>query len=106
MPIPAPADAPATERRIDLPTSGPGDSTALDGHVFDGSDRWIEISVDGNTLDPRISRDKVPYAVRSTAATNATAVGRETAHRLQLKITSRSTHGNIPQHMRGPAARD
>ena len=76
-----------------------GDTTALDGHVFDGTDRWLEISVDGNVMAPRIALDSVPYAVRSTAASNADAVGGKTADQLQPKITGSCNTGQHVQNI-------
>jgi hypothetical protein len=76
-----------------------GDTTTLDGHVFDGSDRWLEISVDGNVMAPRIAIDSVPYAVRSTAASNADAVGGKTADQLQPKITGSCNTGQHVQNI-------
>jgi len=76
-----------------------GDTTALDGHVFDGSDRWLEISVDGNVMAPRIALDSVPYAVRSTAASNADAVGGKTADQLEPKITGNCNTGQHVQNI-------
>ena len=81
-----------------------GDTTALDGHVFDGTDRWIEISVDGNTMDPRIVIDSVPYAVRSTAASNADAVGGKTVDQLEPKISGMCNNGQHIQNIGGDGA--
>ena len=78
-----------------------GDTTALDGHVFDGTDRWVEISVDGTTMDPRIVIDSVPYAVRSTAASNADAVGGKTADQFQMKLSGSCNNGQHIQNIGG-----
>ncbi len=76
-----------------------GDTTPLDGHVFDGTDRFLEITVDGATMSPRIALDSVPYAVRSTAAANADAIGGMTADQIQPKITGRCNNGQHIQNI-------
>ncbi len=76
-----------------------GETTPLDGHVFDGTDRFLEISVDGSTMSPRIALDSVPYAVRSTAAANADAVGGMTVDQLQPKITGSCNNGQHIQNI-------
>lgn len=76
-----------------------GESTTLDSHVFDGSDRYLEITVDGKTMEPRIALDSVPYAVRSTAAANADAVGGKTVDQLQTKITGSCNTGQHVQNI-------
>ena len=52
-----------------------GETKALDAHLFDGHARWLQVSVDGNVMDPRIAIDSVPYALRATAASDADSVG-------------------------------
>lgn len=76
-----------------------GDTTPLDGHVFDGTDRFLEITVDGATMAPRIALDSVPYAVRSTTAANADAIGGMTADQLQPKITGSCNNGQHLQNI-------
>ncbi len=76
-----------------------GDTTTLDSHVLDGSDRWLEITVDGNVMAPRIVLDSVPYAVRSTAASNADAVGGKTVDQLEPKITGSCNTGQHVQNI-------
>lgn len=76
-----------------------GDTTPLDGHVFDGTDRFLELTIDGATMSPRIALDSVPYAVRSTAAANADAVGGVTVDQLQPKITGSCNNGQHIQNI-------
>jgi hypothetical protein len=76
-----------------------GESSTLDSHVFDGSDRYLEITVDGKPMQPRIALDSVPYAVRSTAAANADAVGGKTVDQLQTKITGTCNTGQHVQNI-------
>src|SRR5437762_2627495 len=42
---------------------------------FDGSDRYLEITVGTTTLSPRQKINSVPYAIRALTAANATTVG-------------------------------
>lgn len=48
-----------------------GSQNPLDTKVFDGKQLWLQVSVDGNTMEPRIPLASVPYAVRAAAATKA-----------------------------------
>jgi len=45
------------------------------GAVWDGSDRYLEISVDGNTLSPRVKINPTPYAIRASVANPVGAAG-------------------------------
>ena len=46
-----------------------GNTSALDDSILDGSDAWIEITVDGDVLD-RQPLHSVPFALRAGTATN------------------------------------
>ncbi|NQU16698.1 MAG: hypothetical protein HQ564_01425 [Candidatus Saganbacteria bacterium] len=46
---------------------GPVDSST----IFEGSDRWLEVSVGSDTLSPRLRINSVAYAIRADVATNA-----------------------------------
>lgn len=48
-----------------------GATTPLDGAVFDGDDRYLEIVVDGTAMAPRLPVGSVPYAVRADSAATA-----------------------------------
>ena len=37
----------------------------LDGSVFDGRHLWLQVSLDGKVMEPRIALASVPYAVRA-----------------------------------------
>jgi hypothetical protein len=78
-----------------------GDTTALDKHVFDGGSRWLQVSVDGNVMDPRIAIDSVPYAVRAAAASDADTIGGVPLADLQQKITGACNQGQYLQGING-----
>lgn len=45
-----------------------GAQTSLDAAVFNGQPRWLELTVNSETLAPRIKLASVPYAIRSDTA--------------------------------------
>jgi len=47
----------------------------VDPSVFDGSDRWVEIEVDGETISTRQRIVSVAYAIRATSAADADTLG-------------------------------
>jgi len=56
-------------------TNGQFNSSLDFGDVFDGSARWLEITVEGNVLTPRAPIAPVPYALHaSTAATLSSSI--------------------------------
>ena len=52
-----------------------GTLSTLDDTVFSGNRLYLEIVVETETLSPRIAINSVPYAMRSSAATNADFLG-------------------------------
>ena len=48
-----------------------GSSTALSASDFDGTSRWLELEVEGETLSPRMRFGSVPYAIQAEEAKNA-----------------------------------
>ncbi len=46
-------------------------NNALDGSVFDGGAAFLELTVDGDTLSPRIPIESVPYAIHAGHAETA-----------------------------------
>jgi len=48
-----------------------GNSTALSASDFDGTSRWLELEVEGETLSPRVRMVSVPYAIQAEEAKNA-----------------------------------
>ena len=49
-----------------------GEVTAFPANALDGTERFLEISVGGTALSPRMRVVSVPYAVRANNATNVT----------------------------------
>jgi hypothetical protein len=52
-----------------------GSDTALDETIFDGSDLYLEIEVNGDTLSPRSPVGSVPYALRAAVADRLGSLG-------------------------------
>ncbi|MCA9678327.1 MAG: hypothetical protein KC464_25090, partial [Myxococcales bacterium] len=69
------ADVPAAQGLV-YASLGAVDPTGngLDGAVFTGQPVFLELTVDGDTLSPRIPIESVPYAVRAQVADTATAL--------------------------------
>jgi hypothetical protein len=70
-----------------------GSTSPLDGTVFTGRKLWLQVSLDGTIMDPRIALDSVPYSIRASSAGNADAVGGIPASGLQPKITGTCASG-------------
>ena len=47
----------------------------MDESIFDGSDVWLEVEVDGDVMAPRLVVDSVPYAIRALVANRAEHLG-------------------------------
>lgn len=52
-----------------------GSLTTLDETIFDGRRLFMEVTVGTETLAPRLAINSVPYALRTTVATNAELLG-------------------------------
>ena len=63
-----------------------GSVTTLDATTFNGTPRWLEITVNGTIMTPRLPLLSVPYAIRAGVASNADAVGGFTAAQLQRRV--------------------
>src|SRR4051812_6286404 len=48
-----------------------GSTTPLDAAVFDGTEAFLEVSIDGTVMTPRLAIGSVPYAQRASAAFEA-----------------------------------
>jgi hypothetical protein len=57
-----------------------GSSQALSATLFDGTNRWLGLKVEGETLDPRVRIASVPYAIQAEEAKNADTVDGEDAN--------------------------
>jgi hypothetical protein len=75
---------------IDLGTTTPLDSTVLNGKKL-----FLQVTLDGTAMDPRISLDSVPYAIRASTANNADAVGGVAPNDLQHRISGNCSTGNF-----------
>jgi hypothetical protein len=56
-----------------------GSSTALGASDLDGTARWLELTVEGEILEPRIRLTNAPYAIRAEEAKNADTLAGEEA---------------------------
>ncbi len=52
-----------------------GSETALPGGLFTGDMRYLEVTVDGTSLSPRLPLQSVPYAMRAGVAQTAENLG-------------------------------
>ncbi|MFO0598071.1 MAG: hypothetical protein U0228_22405 [Myxococcaceae bacterium] len=67
-----------------------GATTALTPQVLDGSKLYLEISVDGTVMSPRLAVVSVPYAIRASVAA---AVGSLTESNIQRRVTGTCNAG-------------
>ncbi len=65
-----------------------GAMTTFDQTDFDGSVRFLEITVGSETLSPRLPINSVPYAIRSTDSDNADTVGGMPASSFVTAVTA------------------
>lgn len=63
----------------------------LDTSVFDGGNRWLELSIGGIVQTPRLKIGSVPYAVK---AADADTVGGRSASSLQEQVTGSCAAGS------------
>ena len=64
-----------------------GSATPLTPSALDGSKLYLEVSVDGTTMTPRLAVVSVPYAIRATLAASALSVGALTESAIQRRVT-------------------
>ena len=64
-----------------------GAVTPLTTSALDGRKLYLEISVDGTTMTPRLPVVSVPYAIRASVATTADSVGSLAASAIQRRVT-------------------
>lgn len=72
-----------------------GTSEPLDGAIFDGKKLFLEVTLDGVTMEPRVGLGSVPYSMRANEAANAAALGGMTLEQLQKRVTGGCTTGNF-----------
>lgn len=75
---------------VDLGATEPLTATVLDGRKL-----FLEVTLDGVVMEPRVTLGSVPYAVRATEAANAATVGGVGVDQLQRKITGGCNAGNF-----------
>jgi hypothetical protein len=68
-----------------------GGSTTLDATIFDGSDRFLQVTVNGEVLTPRLALGSVPYAIRAGVADQ---VGDLAAGQVQARVTGTCPAGS------------
>lgn len=80
-----------------------GESTAFPTHVFDGADRWLELSVGDSVLTPRQQVTSVPYALTCTDARNVSGGSVDAA---SVSVSGQAiVAGNLGVGTATPAAR-
>jgi len=76
---------------------GLGSSTALTPAILSGAQLYLEISVDGTVLSPRVSVVSVPYAIRAStagSADTAATLGTLTPAQVQQRVTGTCASGS------------
>jgi hypothetical protein len=68
---------------------------ALDGTVFDGAAVYLEITVNGDVMSPRIPLFSVPYAVRAASADTADSLGALLEADIQRRVSGSCPGGAI-----------
>ena len=64
-----------------------GATTPLTTSALDGSKLYLEVSVDGTPMAPRLAIVSVPYAIRASIAATAASVGSLTESAIQRRVT-------------------
>ncbi len=70
-----------------------GAVTPLTTSALDGRKLYLEVSVDGTTLTPRLTIVSVPYAIRASVAATALTIGSLTESAIQRRITGTCNPG-------------
>ncbi len=71
-----------------------GTNTPLTSTILDGRKMYLEISVDGTAMSPRVGVVSVPYAIRATTAAEAGRLGTLTPTDVQRRVTGTCSAGN------------
>ena len=73
-----------------------GATTPMTPAVFDGGARWLEISVDGTILEPRLAIASVPYAMRAGVASRVDGqLGASASVLESFSVNARSDCGTV-----------
>lgn len=70
-----------------------GASTPLTPAALDGRKLYLEVSVDGTTMTPRLAIVAVPYAIRASVAASALTVGSLNENAIQRRVTGTCNAG-------------
>jgi hypothetical protein len=71
-----------------------GEVQPFDATVFTGRRLYLQVTLDGAAMEPRVSLESVPYAIRASGAENADAVGGIPAQDLQRRVIGTCAPGN------------
>lgn len=71
-----------------------GSVTPLTPAALDGSKMYLEISVDGTTMTPRLAVVSVPYAIRASVAASALTIGSTPESNIQRRVTGLCNAGS------------
>ncbi|HEY4242906.1 MAG TPA: hypothetical protein VGM88_23990 [Kofleriaceae bacterium] len=72
-----------------------GASHALSADVFTGPQLFLEVTLDGTVMSPRVSIDSIPYAFRSQKAGDSDTVGGLGVDALQKRVTGMCSTGSF-----------
>jgi hypothetical protein len=72
-----------------------GETKPLELAAFDGRKLFLEVKLDDVAMEPRIALSSVPYALRSSIASDAEKLGGLTAEELQHRVTGTCGSGNF-----------
>ncbi len=82
-----------------------GDSEPL-LDAFDGSQRWLEVAINDQTMAPRTELDTVPYALRAASASDADTLGGMTVNDITAGEASEAVDINYDNEVSGLDAQD
>jgi hypothetical protein len=72
-----------------------GEVQPFDATVFTGRRLYLQVTLDGAVMEPRVSIESVPYAIRASGAENADAVGGIPPQDLQRRVTGACGPGSF-----------
>jgi hypothetical protein len=76
-----------------------GANTALTLAVLNGDPRYLEVTVDGTVLSPRLAVTSVPYAIRALAANTAATLGTLMPSDVQKRVAGTCPSGSSVQNI-------
>lgn len=74
-----------------------GAVSSLNATVLNGAPLYLEVSVDGTTLSPRVAIQSVPYAIRAGTASSAATLGTLLPSDLQRRVNGACSGANAVQ---------